>query len=455
VNRYSQLDKDMVGEIWTSTEASDNLANLTGFGSRFGGTESERLAVDYMVQKFEEYGMDSAAKEHFNHLGWTRGTAALSSVEPVEKEFDCISLPHVGTAEVTGELLYVGSGTPHEFDAVREELEGKLVMLSSKSPSYYYRSIHRKEKLGRAVEGGAKAVVFMRWEPGLLPETGSTTHDREYPIPVVSVSREVGEELRRLGDDEPPVLQLAVENTLTPNADSWNVVGELTGRKHPDELVIVGAHFDGHDIAQGAMDDGAGAAVVMESARALARHKEQLDRTVRFVCFALEEVGLQGSFNYVKQHEEELDNIRFMLNLDGAGRGDERKDLALQGFTELIPYLRRVTSEINEWGIVDNNMVLFTDCFPFLTRGVPSGTARNLRSSSTVRGFAHTPADTLDKVSLRDLQTSAIRVARLILRVANADDWPAQHKTESEVKEAIGPAGLEVLRLANRYPFEE
>ncbi len=210
-----EIDKAIVGEVWTSTEALDNLTRLCSFGSRFGGSESERLAVDYMVGKFREYGMDTAAKEHYHHLGWVRGTASAQTLAPEAKEYKCISLPHVGTHDVTGELVYVGHGTSHEFDAY--DIRGKIVMLNTRSPSYFPRPIHRKEKLGRAVEGGAVGIVFMRWEPGLLEETGSTFHDRECPIPAISVSREVGEEWRRMGKGGRPVtLRISVANELAP-----------------------------------------------------------------------------------------------------------------------------------------------------------------------------------------------------------------------------------------------
>ncbi|MDP2859618.1 MAG: M28 family peptidase, partial [Bacillota bacterium] len=191
------------------------------------------------------------------------------------------------------------------------------------------------------------------------------------------------------------------------------------------------------------------AAVVMEAARALARHKSSIKRTVRFVCFAMEEIGLQGSTNYVRAHQDEMSRVRFMLNLDGAGNLDS-KDLAVQGSTELIPYLRKMVASFNEPSLVDNNVTVMTDCYPFFAAGVPSATCANLSQSTGVRGFGHTAADTLDKVSLRNLQTAAIRVACLILRVSNADDWPGKRKSEAEVREALGPALLEVLRLAGR-----
>ena len=251
----------------------------------------------------------------------------------------------------------------------------------------------------------------------------------------------------------PVTLRITVGNTLRPRADSWNVVGEIAGRVKAEEIVVVGAHFDGHDVAPGAMDDGAGTAVVMEAARALAGHKADIKRTIRFCCFSIEEIGLQGSTAYVKAHQAELDQMRFMLNLDGAGRADSG-DLAIQGDTQLIPYLRKMAGSMNEPMAVDTNIVLFTDCYPFLAKGVPSATVANLGGQSAgTRGYGHTAADTLDKVSLRELQVAAIRVARLMLRVANAEDWPSKRMSPEKVREVIGPTGLEVLRLAGRSEF--
>ena len=90
---------------------------------------------------------------------------------------------------------------------------------------------------------------------------------------------------------------------------SWNVVGDLTGNEHAREWVLLGCHYDGHDISQGAHDPASGAVAVVEAARVLARQgKEALGSVgIRFVLFGIEEIGLIGARRYVAGHREELE----------------------------------------------------------------------------------------------------------------------------------------------------
>ncbi len=84
-------------------------------------------------------------------------------------------------------------------------------------------------------------------------------------------------------------------------------------------MVLIGGHFDGHDIAQAAGDDGAGTITGLEAGRVLVPHKGKLKRTVRVVCFGSEEIGLLGAFHHAQTTDP--DSYRFVMNLDGAGRG--------------------------------------------------------------------------------------------------------------------------------------
>ena len=89
------VDRQIVGDIYTSSEALDNLTSLCDeFGSRFGGTEGERLSAEYIVDKFKEYGLSKVHLEPFDYLGWTRGDVRLEITSPIRKTIPCITLPH-------------------------------------------------------------------------------------------------------------------------------------------------------------------------------------------------------------------------------------------------------------------------------------------------------------------------------------------------------------------------
>ncbi|MDP2856904.1 MAG: M28 family peptidase [Bacillota bacterium] len=445
---YLETDRKIIADGYTSSEAFSNLEALVGFGSRFGGTPGEKPAVDYMVRKMKEYGLQNVRAEEFQYMGWQRGPGHLTSLTPEEHEFPCIILPHVGQFEIEGEIIFVGYGTPSEFEAYRDKIHGKIVMANSESPPYF-RNLHRREKISRGLSLGAKGFIFMREEGGLLPETGSTRTDAASDSPVVGVSREEGRALLHLQKKGPVTVRIKTEGKVAP-AVSWHVTGEIPGTTMEDRLMLVGAHFDGHDIAVGAMDDGSGAVVTMEIGRLLAHNAGRQARTLRFICFALEEIALTGSFKYVLNHLQDIDKMDFMLNLDGAGRGEG--GIALQGWPVLIPVFRKIGSEMMQPLTCDDAPSMSSDHFPFTLAGVPSGTFANLGQQSVRRGYGHTAADTLDKVSPRNLQSAAVQIARIMLRAANMPDWPAKHHTEAETIRTLDRFGIrETVRLV-RYP---
>ena len=452
-----KAEREIIGDIWTSQEAYDNLVVMCDdFGSRFGGTPSEKQAVDFMLDTLTGYGLDNPKVEPFSYNGWKRGTASLRMIYPGEETFDCIGLPYAPTARVKGQLIFVGEGSPDDYAENKDKIQGNIVMVSTKTPQLMRRTMHRLEKFGRALEAGAAGFIWMREEAGLLPETGSIKFNGEAKIPAVGVSKEVGSTLLRRLKNGAVKMELTTEN-VNERMTSWNVMAEITGYEQPEQVIVVGAHFDGHDIAPGALDDGAGAVVTMEAARALSQYKQHFPKTVRFILFPLEEMGLIGSHAYVDAHAHEMETVEFMLNLDGAGRpGDS--SVVIQGWKELIPVFKQLNENMKESFNVLNRISPYSDMYPFVLAGVPAAT---MASESTgprgARGWGHTPADTLDKVAPRALQKDALLVARMLLHLANEDrNWPAPHKSKEEIKSLLAQEELlEVLKYEERYPFSE
>ena len=125
---------------------------------------------------------------------------------------------------------------------------------------------------------------------------------------------------------------------------SWNVVADLPGRENSKEMVVVGCHYDGHDISQGAHDPASGMVSVIEAARVLSTYAaDSLKHTVRFIAFGTEEIGLTGAFRYVDAHASELDNIRFMLNMDAAGGASRKVSSSIIGTRWDLSLTRRAS----------------------------------------------------------------------------------------------------------------
>ena len=122
---------------------------------------------------------------------------------------------------------------------------------------------------------------------------------------------------------KPVRLKIDVQNRVTTGpVDSANVVGEIRGSEHPEQVIVVGGHLDSWDLATGATDDGCGVATTLGAAKAIKLSGFKPKRTIRFVLFTGEEEGLLGSIAYTRMHKNELQNHVAALILDnGQGPG--------------------------------------------------------------------------------------------------------------------------------------
>lgn len=432
-----RIDRAISGDGYTSARTMDSLGVLCDeFGSRFAGTAGEKSAAEWMAQRLEEHGLQNVRLEPFDYGGWRRGPAELEVLEPVRKTVSCISLPHSPAGEVTATLFDAGEGAPLTFETHGDEIENSVVMASSETyPTGSSRWVHRNEKYGRSLLNGAKAFIFMNHYPAYGPATGGVGHDgRTALIPAVAVSYEDGAFLRRLLARHGS-LTLRVKTTdINEPMVSWNVLGELPGSTNREEVVMLGSHYDGHDISQGAQDPASGAVAVLEAARLLSEHAAPLPCTLRFALWGAEEVGLLGSFAYTAAHQDELEGLRFYFNMDGAG-SVKRKGVVLNEWPELETLVRDWSADLAFPFGVAQSVNAHSDHFPFLLRGVPTGGLESVPHNTSGRGYGHTRYDTLDKVNVRELQDAAVLASLLALRFALVprEAWPVKRRSQAEV----------------------
>ncbi|MBM3292114.1 M28 family peptidase [Candidatus Bathyarchaeota archaeon] len=438
-NTHLEIDKAILGEVYTSTESMDNLTELCDeYGSRFPGTPGDKGSVDFMVQKLKSYGLENAHYETFKLPGWVRGKAKLSVIEPIEKELECISLPLCLAGTVEAELIYLAEGPVEVYERMKAEIEGKIVLISNRNlPGT--RSLHRTEKFYRSVLAGAKGWIYMNQNPGVGPVTGGVSPI----IPSLGLGYEEGMFLIRLLKRKGRV-KVRIETTdKNMEMTSYNVVADIPGTSGGKEYTLVGAHYEGHDIAQGAVDSGSGAATVIEIARVLNMFRDKIKRRIRFVCFGVEEIGLYGSKAYVEQHIDEMADLRFMINLDSAAE-HRRKGISLHGHPELDAVFREFGEEMKTELPQAQRVSPYSDHWPFFLKGVPTGGGGDPGGAGPLAiEFQHSKYDTLDKVDLRSLRDSAAQYSRLILRVTNLDEWPGKHKTKEQVNTFVKAQGFD------------
>ena len=458
--RHLKTERDLIGEIWQTSEIHKNMLVLADeIGSRFAGTPSERQAQEYMVDKLREYGYENARAVPFKYYGWRRGPATLEMTEPVRRGFEAISLAMSPGGTVEADVINLGTGSPEEFEAVGpEDVKGKIVLCSSAtSPSG--KRVHRRTKYGYAVKYGAVGFIFMNHNPGQLAATGSLrpSYRMGGEIPGIGVSLETGSLIQRLAGDRPLRVRFSDESEVVPDSESANIVAELPGRS--DEWIVVGGHYDGHDIAQGAMDNLSGTAVTMELARVLKPYEGKFKRGIRFICFGCEEIGVTGSTSYVADHLDQMKKTAIMVNLElgGLAYTDGMKHAAFTVYQppEMKQWIEEFLKEVAYATSIRTGMSTASDHWPFVMQGVPAiymHEEPSMRQFVQGRGWGHTTADSMDKVDSRNLQEGTMLMARLLLRLATQRKKIAKHTPLNKIVRHLERTGMrETLEIQLKW----
>jgi len=448
-----------LGRAWTDREPRRFLTDLTAIGSRMAGSEGERRAAAIVADAFERAGLSGVETRAFEMDAWERGDATLRVTAPgrdgatATREFEALALPYSPEGGVTGELVDVGYGTPAEID--ERDVEGRIAVASTTTPEGG-RFVHRMEKFGYAIEAGAVGFVFVNHLDGQLPPTGSLTFGGEADAVAVGVSKETGAWLREYavegggergmetdGDAPATTAELSVRATTEPG-ESRNVIGRAG--PDTDERLLLLAHYDAHDIAEGALDNGCGIATVATAAEVLTA--ADLPIGVDVVGVGSEEVGLLGAERLAERVD--LDRVKGVVNVDGAGRF--RDLVALAHASETAAAVAEAVSTATGQPIaVDAEPHPFSDQWPFVRRGVP---ALQLHSDSDDRGrgWGHTHADTRDKVDDRNVREHAMLVALLVAEFA-APDRDAPRLDRDDLIAAFREADFETgMRAADLWP---
>jgi Zn-dependent M28 family amino/carboxypeptidase len=239
---------------------------------------------------------------------------------------------------------------------------------------------------------------------------------------------------------------MALDNAFVPDTDTWNIVGEIPGDGTDPDHILIGGHWDGHEMADAALDNALGVFTALDAARALGRLKGKLKRSLRFVAFGNEESQQVGSTNYVAQHEAELERMALMVNVDGLARYSATS-ITVGKRTDVSGFIRQlVTAHKLPLGIRNGDWLPgSSDDWPFLVAGVPSITASGMRSAaeqSRGRGIDHTQADTVDKIDDLRARQAAMTLAQFLVAAANAPQRPGPKLARSEMFRRLEAAGV-------------
>jgi carboxypeptidase Q len=270
-----------------------------------------------------------------------------------------------------------------------------------------------------AALGAVAALVRSVGPPGLrTPHTGALRYAETSPqIPAAAVTAEDADRLQRMQDRGTATrVRLKMEARFFPDADSFNVVGEIRGRELPDEVVVVGGHFDSWDVGTGSTDDGGGCVVTWDALRLMKKLNLRPRRTVRVVLWTNEENGLRGGLAYRDRYKDQLDKHVLMLESDSGvfkptGFGFTGSESARSRIVDIARLLAGIGADhITASGEG-------ADIGPSVQAGnIP---AMSLEVDGNYFLIHHTPADTIDKIDPGDMARAAAAVAVMTYVVAD------------------------------------
>ncbi|HET9802594.1 MAG TPA: M28 family peptidase [Candidatus Acidoferrum sp.] len=375
----------IAGEGMMNSRAYQYLTELSDdIGARVTGSPGERKSEEWAVAKMKAMGLENVHTEKYMiWRGWTRGTADAKLLSPMTRPLHIDAMGWVGSTPAGGADADV---VPVELFNLDDEaknlgrLKGKIVLVQAKGkPKKDIMSIFADfgNFLKSLSSAGVIAVIGGQGgsrSAGMnLTHTGILGFDADFSVPVVSMTAEDQGQLERfVARGITPRMHINVQNTLTNGpVETANVVGEIRGTEHPEQVFVVGGHLDSWDLSQGTTDNGSGTAATLGAADTILRAGLRPKRTLRFVLFTGEEQGLDGSFAYYKQHKGEWTNHLGDLILD-EGQGIV-KNFQMGGRDDLVPVMEAFAESVSNLRNVKVNDKIEsgTDTLPFSMYGLP------------------------------------------------------------------------------------
>jgi len=428
----------------------ERLAHLSdNIGPRPVGSPQAAAAVDYVAAELRSLSFE-VRLEKLRVPCWMRGEERAELVEyhgrvpGTTQKIVVAALGGLGVSTpgdgITAEVLIVNSFA--ELDAVpHEKVAGKVVLFNkrfdkSKADSGFafaaYDEAVEFRNSGRiAASKAGAAAVLVRSVGGAGFRTvhvGATDYFNAAHIPAAAITAEDADLIVRLSSQGPVRLHLLLRSDLHEEVDSYNVIADLKGTEHPEQIVIVSGHLDSWDLGTGALDDGAGVAIAMAAARLLHEQDLQPPRTIRIIAWMGEERGLLGARAYGKEHAAEMANHFAAIETDsGAGHA---MGIYLTGDRSLAGLLQPVAEilQTSGAGILQDSRDPAPDLIPLYFRGVPAFTP--LQNTRNYFDYHHTAADTLDKVDPQELRENIAVVSVLAYALATAkQNLPRQQLT--------------------------
>ncbi|MGD0507046.1 MAG: M20/M25/M40 family metallo-hydrolase [Terriglobales bacterium] len=411
-----------------SDYAWHQLAHLTeNIGPRPAGSPQAQAAAEYVAAEMRKLGLD-VHLEPAQVSHWIRGEERAQLVEYPGQAPDTtqrIVLAAVsGSAATSAEGITAEVVVVHNFDELtalgREKVAGKIVLFNVPYDE-------RKALAGMAFEAYGEAVVYRGRGAKAAAELGAAASlirsvgGADYRLPHTGYSVPAGIPAAALAAEDADLVEhLAAQGrvrmhlTLTPQSlpdtTGYNVVADLRGSEHPEQIVVVSGHLDSWDLGRGAIDDGAGVVMSMATAELLQQLHFRPRRTLRVIAWMDEENGGGGNKTYAKAHAAEFPNHIAAIESDAGaahplGFYMKMTPAAITALRPMIDILRPVGSTVFRSAEYSPG----SDIEPLVEAGVPG--IGIIQDGRKYFDYHHSAADTLDKVDPQELRENAAAMA--------------------------------------------
>ena len=440
----------LIAALLGDTPIIDDLHELTdNIGGRPTGNAANRAAIAWGVTKFRQAEVAVSTEDFEMPVLWEEKHVSASISGAASFDANVVAKPFSAAADaLSTALLDAGFGTEADFARLGKQSRGAWVLvetpilddaaglgrlLAEYGDSYQVES--------RASNADVAGVVFMSSRPKNLLYRHNASTNRHNKLPLLVMEREHAKRaLRLLRSGHDLTFSGTIEVDLGPSFTSSNVVAEIPGSKHPEEIVLFGAHLDSHNLGTGALDNGVNVVMLINIARQITRLGLQPDRTIRFVLWNGEEENFVGSRSYTEQHEHELDNHIVAASLDtGSGR---TSGFLTGGRPELVALVDKYLAPVAGLGPFQQHdiAIVGTDNFDFMLEGVA-----NLIAAQADANYAsnyHAESDTFDKVDQHQLRLNSAISAAVLWGFAN-DTARLPRQSHGEVQTLIDSTDLE------------
>ena len=310
------------------------VASLTTeVGPRMAGSDADPRARAWAIAKFKALGYDKVYTEAVTYPLWVRRSEHGAIISPFPQSLVLTALGYsAGTPQggLTAQVVKFDSLAALKA-ADPASVKGRIVYIG-------YRMQRHKDGhdygMGSAVRTAGPVIAAAKGAAGyLLRSAGTDANERiahtgvtgftdpAKAIPAAALSNPDADQLERvLAYGKPVVVKLDLDCGIVGQYTGANVIGEITGKKYPDQVIAIGGHLDSWDPGTGAIDDGAGVAIAMAAGKLIHDLPQRPDRTIRVIAFANEEMGLWGGKAYAEKHAVDVGKFQLGTESDfGAG----------------------------------------------------------------------------------------------------------------------------------------